>query len=379
MMVQQFKYLLGMLILSACCQSALAIAPANTQIQASAILTYEGLSTPITVSVSVKVILKTASPNVEIPLENTVAERQPSEAILIFTSTANGLDTYPLTAALTLDGVENTDTPQFLFNSVIVNSVSLGATAAEVQAAAGQASIVVPFDGSAGNSVNGIVAGDKVLIGDLEYDVEQIIDNGSNKTIVLKQDLTVMVPFGTLIAERKEIVLKILDVGSLTGPPPGFTETRVTVTNSGSELREVTHKTNVVAVTFEKYVRNTSTPNGNADDSISILGSTYYSDTNGRVLAARDEVLEYAIIVVAPDGADLNDVRVSDVVPLFTFYNSNTTLLNGITVADDGLELPLLSPGILVDNNSSRGSEDIATGTITAGSTAVVTFRVTVE
>ncbi|MDG1204697.1 MAG: hypothetical protein P8N51_04935, partial [Pseudomonadales bacterium] len=43
MVVQNIKYLIAVLLLSAFCQSVFAVAPANTDIKAAATLTYTGL------------------------------------------------------------------------------------------------------------------------------------------------------------------------------------------------------------------------------------------------------------------------------------------------------------------------------------------------
>tara|TARA_B110000902_G_scaffold68007_1_gene80711 strand:+ start:2560 stop:3768 length:1209 start_codon:yes stop_codon:yes gene_type:complete len=381
MIVRNIKYLIAVLLLSAFCQSVFAVAPANTDIKAAATLTYTGLSAPIVVSVNVKVILKTASPNIDVPVTVTVAEQQPSQITLLFTANANGEDAYPLASFSTPTDVTNNQPAVFLVDAIITNSVSLGATAAFAQASAGATSILVPYDGTAGSSVNGLLGGDKVVINGAEYDIASVVDNGNgnDKTINFSQPLAVMVPFGTLIAERREVVLRIPTVGNLTTAAPGSIQTRVTVTNSGSESIDVLHTTNVVAVNFKKFVRNVTTPNGDVADAATINGEVYFTDETDTVLATRGDVLEYAIRVIAPLGTSLSDVRVSDPVPIFTLYNANSSRLNTITVNADGIASPLIAPGMLIDDDTGRTAEAIATGTIGAGNTAVVTFRVTVE
>ena len=226
-----------------------------------------------------------------------------------------------------------------------------------------------------------MLGGDKVVINGAEYDIASVVDNGNgnDKTINFSQPLAVMVPFGTLIAERREVVLRIPTVGNLTTAAPGSIQTRVTVTNSGSESIDVLHTTNVVAVNFKKFVRNVTTPNGDVADAVTINGEVYFTDETDTVLATRGDVLEYAIRVIAPLGTSLSDVRVSDPVPIFTLYNANSSRLNTITVNADGIASPLIAPGMLIDDDTGRTAEAIATGTIGAGNTAVVTFRVTVE
>jgi len=91
-------------------------------------------------------------------------------------------------------------------------------------------------------------------------------------------------------------------------------------------------------------------------------------------------VLTYTITVTNPHPtAQVTSVTVIDPVPAYTTYVANSTLLNSITVHGDGATSPLVTPGLLVDNNASRTAGTLATGILPATTSAVITYQVTVN
>ena len=91
-------------------------------------------------------------------------------------------------------------------------------------------------------------------------------------------------------------------------------------------------------------------------------------------------VLTYTITVTNPHPtAQVTSVTVIDPVPAYTTYVANSTLLNLITVHGDGAASPLVTPGLLVDNNASRTAGALATGILPAGTSATITYQVTVN
>jgi len=91
-------------------------------------------------------------------------------------------------------------------------------------------------------------------------------------------------------------------------------------------------------------------------------------------------VLTYTIVVTNPHPvAQVTNVTVIDPVPAYTTYVASSTLLNSITVHGDGATSPLITPGLLIDNNTSRTAGALATGILPANSSATITYQVTVN
>jgi uncharacterized repeat protein (TIGR01451 family) len=90
-------------------------------------------------------------------------------------------------------------------------------------------------------------------------------------------------------------------------------------------------------------------------------------------------VLTYTITVTNPHPtASITSVTVIDHVPAYTTYVASSTLLNTKTVSGDGATSPLVA-GILVDSNAGRTGGTVATGILAAGTSAVITYSVTVN
>jgi len=375
-------YLVGALFaLTGATSLAHAVAPANSIITNTASLTYTGLATPITASVDIAVTLVASAPTLSAPADNTVAEGQPSSATYTVTTTSNGPDTYNLTGVTTPTNL--TGNSNAAYTPV---SVTLGATAPAILAAAGTSTITVPADGvaDATPNVNGIAAGDTVVIEGpagtfTPYTVQSVTDNATGtSSITLTGTLSVDAPVGTLIAEQQSFTMDLATVGSVAGNPASVSvaTTATSVANNAMSSSD-THVTNVLQVTMEKLVRNTTNPNG-AGAPVVINGQNYFP-TAGGVTAVSGDVLEYAIRVTAPAGAAITGATVTDAVPAFTAYVANSTLLNTKSVAGDGAASPLAGGLVVDDDVPARTAGTAATGNIAAGNTAVVTFQVTVQ
>ena len=92
--------------------------------------------------------------------------------------------------------------------------------------------------------------------------------------------------------------------------------------------------------------------------------------------------ITYTVIITNTGTGIATSVVATDPLPKYTTYVANSTLLNGITVAGDGVTFPLIA-GLLVDDNTSRGAGVAATGILPPHSgnvgVATVIFRVTVN
>ena len=191
--------------------------------------------------------------------------------------------------------------------------------------------------------------------------------------------LAASVVVGTLIAELQTFDMTIASVSTKNNKAIAasisVTSIATSATNTALKANGV-HVTNVVNVTFEKFVRNVTLANGTAP--ATVINTFNFYPSTGAVTAKTGNVLEYAIRATAPATAPLAGATVTDAVPTFTTYVPNSTLLNGITVAGDSATSPLAA-GLAIDDNAARAAAAAATGNIAAGGVAVVTFQVTVQ
>ncbi len=374
-------------------QNAYAVAPANATITNTATLTYTGNTVGITASVNVAVTLAPAAPTLAsptgiAPADNTVAENQNSVATYLITANANGPDTYNLTQALTATGVTGNSASATFAQTGAITSVTLGATAASVAAAAGATTITVPADGVADANLNGIANGDEIKIGADSYIVNVTDNAAGSSTITLiagtlangtaaPTNLTTAVALGTLIAEQQTFTMNIANVGAINGATPN--DAVITTATSATDATKTaadTHVTVVVAIVFEKFVRNVTTANGAAGTLIN--GQTYFA-TAGGVTSTSGDTLEYLIRVTADAAAGITGAIITDPLPTFTTYVANSTRLNGITVAADGAASPLAAGLTIDDNNPVRAAGAVASGNVAAAGVVLVTFQVTVD
>ncbi|OIO55977.1 MAG: hypothetical protein COX57_10990 [Alphaproteobacteria bacterium CG_4_10_14_0_2_um_filter_63_37] len=364
---------------------AYAVAPANTTVTNTATLTYTGDATGIQASVDFKVTLKASPPSLGSgpiagggvalsltgPGDNTVVAGQASSATYIITANANGPDTYNLTESTTY-----TDTDGSGPATYSPTSVTLGATAVAV--AGTGATITVPADGTANSSINGIVNGDYVAIGGNVYVVSNVTDNATG-TSTFDIDTSITVAVGDPIGEVKEFTMNIANVGLVTplGTPDVTVVTTATSAADGGQSASDSHKTSVTEVTFAKYVRNVDTSVvGSGAYTDPIGGATFYT---GGVTAKSGETVEYLLKVTNPTGTTaVAGATITDAVPTFTTYVASSTRLNGITVAGDGATSPVAG-GLTIDDDTGRVGGVAASGAIASGSSATVTFQVTVD
>ncbi|MES2544670.1 MAG: gliding motility-associated C-terminal domain-containing protein [Bacteroidota bacterium] len=96
------------------------------------------------------------------------------------------------------------------------------------------------------------------------------------------------------------------------------------------------------------------------------------SGANPASTANSGEILEYTIAVNNSGTGVSNNTLFSDAIPAQTTYVPNSTILNGIAVADISGTMPFAASGLI--NSPSQ-----LTGVITVGSTAIISFRVTVN
>lgn len=353
---------------------AYAVTPANTRITNTAQLNYTGLSTPLSATVDVTVALTPSAPTLSTPADQTTAENQSVDYVYTITANANGSDVYNL--ANDPFGINNLASTSanatFTQGITPITFVTLGASAASAVAGIGVSTISVPSDGVANTNVNNLAAGDTVIIGGNAYTILSVSDNGVTASITLTSNLTTSVAIGDLIAEQQTFTATIADVGTVnpSGSVANITMdiTATSVADPGQQATDQTFTT-VVEVTFAKFVRNITNPNGSGGSTI-INGSAFFP-TAANVTAESGDVLEYALVVTAP-ATPLTGVSLNDTIPPFTTYVAASTTLNNVAVLDVGINSPLIA-GMAANDSGSPS------GTVAASQVATVTFRVTVE
>jgi len=346
-------------------QTASAVAPANSTITNTASLSYTGLVTPITASVDVKVLLVSAAATVIAPTAVTVAEGQLATLTYQLRANANGPDTYtfnaPTSVATNVTGSTVPTTPA---------GITLGATAAAAPAALGATTITVPSDGTANNSLNGIVVNDSIVIGGNVYVVTAITDTVTgNQTITLATLLTTAVLLGDQIGEQQSFTVSIT-AGVVTPPATAGTEIISVVTNgsgAGTASAPVAGTVNVVKVVFVK--------------SVSVNGGAFLTTLQNVVSG---DVLTYRMIAQVPANSTLNGVAFTDTIPQFMTYVLGSTTLDvdgpaGVTTAAPAVDVAATTPlvGGLPVNSLGQAAGVIAGGA--AGTEVSVDFQVTVN
>jgi len=373
------------LLLFAASGTAQAVAPANSVITNTASLSYTGLTTPLTASVDLTVTLVASAPGVSdgpasavLPADITVVEGTAATVPMTFTATSNGVDTFNITGANASTNTTGTTAPTYtdaLGNPI--TSVTLGATALAAPAAIGDTVLTVPSDGVANAQVNGLAAGDTIVIGGNPYTIASVVDNAAGtSTITLTTALTTAQVAGDLIAETVNVNMVLSNAGNFTTPgAAGFTDVTTTLTSVATPAVTISDvvRVNLTSVTFTKLVRNVTNPNGVGGTTVG--GLTYFNTAAG-VTAASGDVLEYYIAVTVPAGGTaLSGAKVVDDIPAFTTYVAGSTTLNGVAVADVGGTTPLATANGGLPVNSANG----LAGQVVAGNSASVTFQVTVQ
>ena len=372
--------------------TAHATTPSNTLLTNTAKLVYTGNATGITTSVTVTVeLVPTAvsiaatfsAPNASV----NKAENQTYSATYVVQSNANGPDTYTVAAAYTAtNDVTGAASPV-----PSTTSITLGASAASASAASGQAVITVPADGTSDANVNGLAAGDTVVIDSATYEILSVVDNATGtSTITLTANLATTLAIGEGIFEYASFTVDISDVGA-TGGATNRLDLRTTVTSdtTPNPVYTLDVDINLVEILIDKFVRDTAGVCGTCGGAATATydpdggsGSQTYYDAG--VTAAPGATLEY-ILVIQTSTAPITTAVITDVLPQFTSYSAGTTRLNQILVTDEGGGTPFPldagsdDSGLLIDDNLVRVSGNEGTGSIGTSQTVRVTYQVTVD
>ena len=383
-MIKLVKMGFAMAILMVAGESALAAGTAaNAILQNTAQVDYNNTAgnnaQSATATSTITVNLVQAAPLVAFNDPTTTADLanlSEGQSISVFydvTSNANGPDSYDIATVDT--ATSNYTTSAFTYPD---NSFSLGATSVSeafdvlntagagagecTTAGTGTCEISVPNDtaasGSADSIVNGIAAGDRVVLNNgttIACDVVSVTDTlgvtqPTNFSTIEVNNCTdsggtFSLAIGSDIFERQTIQINVV-VGNLGGAGDGsstLSTTAATTTNGGANTS--TADTNAVltikdaAVAIYKFVRNTTTPNAGdvtdpGDSSITVVtyndgggDQTYYKSG---VTADPADVLEY-LVLIQHEAGNVTQLVIQDTPGIFTSY-----VANSIEVMDSG-------------------------------------------
>jgi uncharacterized repeat protein (TIGR01451 family) len=388
--------------------AAHALTPGNTALTNVVKLTYTGNAAGITSTVIVTVKTIGSVPTIVTLLDDVFrAENQSFGGTYSFIATNNGPDVYALstsfttTLANTAGAYEFRDAPAG--GGSVITSTSLGASAISELTVAGT-TFKVPSDGTDDDVVNGLAAGDRVIISGAEYTIAAGgIDDTTSAvftTITLTAALPASLPLSTGVFETKNVFVHVGNVGTqitagIDAPvnvtivvDPTLDSTTATI----GDLFVVT----IVNVKVDKFVRNTNSLVAGGCTGV-CTGATvevtfntfdYYASNNAatKVSAKTGDVLEYLVRVTAPN-APLANAVVGDTLADFTAYVPATTTLNTIAVTDgDGTtapEFPLSPVTVGTDSNGGLLIQDTAQtigaqgdGNVAGGTTVNIVYRV---
>jgi hypothetical protein len=310
------RFGLGALLLMAAVSATPRLAEANTAsntlIRNTATVNYKDAGgtaqTPITAQADVTVTLVAAAPTLTAPADQNTSPGTPVTYNYSITATANGPDTYNLTRTITESaGI----TPGTSTVSISTPSVTLGATTISAPVtigAAGNTPITVPSDGVAGGGVNGIVAGDTVVIAGASYTVASVVDNASGtSTINVTGNGTAAgpLPYGTLIAEQQTFTVQVTP-GTVTATTNQTVTVNLTATSTADGTKTTTDQTVTTVLVANLAVAK----------EVSKDGTTWSAATT----AAPGTLLYYRITVTNNGGANATSVVITDPMTTYTAY-----------------------------------------------------------
>jgi hypothetical protein len=316
--------LLMTLALAALPGSAQAITAANAQIINAAQLSYyDGIGTQVkTASVTVTVTLVPSAPTIAVggPYNTNYSTGAFLDDTFTITSTANGPDTYNLSAA-TGTQVNNGSTGTAGVTSG--SSVVIGATVTVGTSTV--SAITVPSDGVNDGVVNGIAVGDTVVIGGIVRIVASVTDNASGtSTINLTVPLASAPSAGILVAGQKTVTVRVM-AGTIVTPgvsvvvPADLTALSNTDNSKTTTSGYATNTFFSGLATLSKYVRNVTTDNhtgGSTAYTFAGNSNVYYYNLTGTAVNAKPgEVLEYLLVAINSGTGQVTSAVITDSVP----------------------------------------------------------------
>ncbi len=340
---------------------------ANTVITNTATVTYNnagGLAqTPIPVSATVTVTQVKANPTLSAPLDQTIDPGGNAVYSYTITANANGNDNYTLATLSVVNSIGITTASSGVLSTTAISN--LGSTIAAAAAIITATAITVPADGVVDASVNGIVAGDKVLIGGNVYTVASVVDNAvGTSTINLTAGLSTAVTLGDAIYEQQTFTLTVTP-GTVVATSNQTVTTTITgkYNGSGSTVSDVTTTfVQVAALTVAKVVSTDGA-----------TGAVYAGNAN----AAPGAIVTYRITITnAVGGSTAKAVTITDPISAYTAFNTGTckvTSTAGSTYAAAGAAI---TDGVC---GYAAGTITYVHGDLLAGASVVLFFQATIK
>lgn len=269
--------------------------------------------TPVTATAKVTVTLVAAQPSLNAPADQDTTLGVAATYNYTITTNANGPDSYALSTSANGGSVTNSanitastavpaPTPIILGATTIVTPITIPA--------ATNTAIVVPSDGnSADGIVNGIEGGDTVVINGLVYSVISVVDNASlvgivTSTITVNGPASALLPYGTLIAERKTFTVAVTPV---TMTPTTTDETIVTV---------VSAKSAGAAAATDSTTTTVRAASLTVTKQVSLDGATWAATAS----AAPGTLLYYRVTVHNGGSGNATSVVITDPLTAYTTY-----------------------------------------------------------
>jgi hypothetical protein len=352
---------------------SLASTAANTTISNTATVNYNDAGgtaqSAVNASASVTVTLVPSAVILSSPANQAISQGTSATLAYTITGTANGPDTYNLASVATPTNVSSV-TPTLSAN------VTLGGSTLAADAAAGNTSITVPYDGNASNAnVNGLLVGSTIVVGGNTYTIATIAKNaGANTTAV---GLTAAITGGTVAAGQIVGEAKTFNVtvpsGTITTGASGSHSVSTTAT-SATAPNPATTQTTPTVVTVNRPVltvtKTVSTDNG-----------TSYGATG---TAAPGTSLIYKIVATNAGVTNALSVTFTDLVPQYLTYvnGSGKYATAAVTTYAAATALTEGSGGYSYTGGTSTVAYNPGSpgaGTVAGGGVLVLFFRATVN
>lgn len=327
--------------------SAFAVTAAGTTITNTASVTWTGATSVVTDTADITVLLKATPPNVayvSTSPSTSVGANTDVTITYTVTSTANGSDSYTLDLT-SVQSSTDLSAPTFAGANPVLAS-DLGASMALNNVTASD-TVVIP--GVAAD--HGLAVGETVIIGGTPYTINTAVAAAGNTTLTLYD-------FGTTNTASV----------TMTAGDPIYEQVTLTFdVTTGLFVSGTTDQTHTLTLDATSVADNTQTGSV-TDPTINVLRATLtMTKVANPATAQPGGTITYTITVFNANGnPTAANVTVTDSVPAFTTYVTNSTTLNGAPVGTpDGGVLPLAA-GLNIGNLAGNTS-------------AVITFQVTVD
>jgi uncharacterized repeat protein (TIGR01451 family) len=348
---------------------------ANTTISNTATVSYNDAGgapqTPVTATAQVTVTLVVSAPVflTPTPPDQSVAQGTTTVLSYTITSKANGPDRYNLAAPATPSGMTAV-TP-----TLSVTYLDLGGTTLAAPAAVDDGYVTVPYDGAGGASVNGIGAGDTIVIGGAAYVVSSVTNKdavANTARINLQSPITAGAAAGEIVGERGSFTVTVPS-GTVSGAAPN---TQTVDTTAASQVNASIYATDQVVLTVVRPVLSVT----KAFSTNAAADNAGYANTGN---AAPSTTLIYKIIATNGGATPASSVAFSDVIPAYLTYVTGSAryATDPNTSYDAATQLPESTGGY----SYTAGTRTVAynpgapTGTVAGGGVLVLFYQATIN